>query len=101
MYERFQQRSGTYNPEISNTDTEKAMIIWIKESQRELHDDVKAHRLVRLVPRYEEGVIMVGGRMERWMQDTWNRQVFVLLPYASRFSLLIAEYEHIHCGHIG
>ena len=35
------------------------------------------------------------------MQDTWNRQVFVLLPYASRFSLLMAEYEHIHCGHIG
>ena len=31
---------------------------------------------------------MVGGRTERWMQDTWNRQVFVLLPYASRVSLL-------------
>ena len=70
LYERFQQHSGTYNPEISNADKEKAMIFWIRESQRELHDDVKAHRLVRLVPRYEEGVIMVGGRTDRWMQDT-------------------------------
>ena len=35
------------------------------------------------------------------MQSTWNRQLSVLLPYSSRLPLLIAEYEHVSCGHIG
>ena len=100
---RFKQNReiADYDPEISNTDIDKAINFWIKESQKELHDDVKSGRLVRLVPRYETGVIMVGGRTERWMRDTWNRQLFVLLPYSNRFSLLIAEYEHVSCAHAG
>ena len=43
-------------------DTEKTMKFWIKESQREFHEYVKAGRIGRLVPRYEQGIIMMGGR---------------------------------------
>ena len=102
LYERFKQSKKTVGngPEVSNADAVKAMDFWIKESQKELHD-VRADKLARLVPRYTDGIIVVGGRTERWMQSTWNRQLFVLLPYSSRLSLLIAEYEHVSCGHIG
>ena len=72
MYERFKQSKKTVGkgPEVSNTDVEKAMDFWIKESQKELHDDVRAGKLARLVPRYTDGIIVVGGRTERWMQCT-------------------------------
>ena len=43
----------------------------------------------------------VGGRVERWMQATWNRQRFILLPQKHSISLLIARYEHAKGGHLG
>ena len=45
------------------------MDFWIKESHKELQDDVRAGRFERLVPRYTDGVIVVGGRPEHWMQS--------------------------------
>ena len=43
---------------------------------------------------------MVGGRTERWMQATRNRQVFILLPNNHRISELIVTYEHKESGHL-
>ena len=104
MYERFKQSKKTVGngPEVSNADIEKAMDFWIKESQRELHDDVRAGKLARLVPRYHRWHNCSGGggggeRTERWMQSTWNRQLFVLLPYSVDFRCQL-RYEHVSCG---
>ena len=35
------------------------------------------------------------------MKNTWNRQLFTLLPYSCRLSLLILRYEHEKGGHAG
>lgn len=62
---------------------------------------MKEGKLVRLCPRYKDGVIVVGGRARRWMQATWNRQEFILLPQNHRLSQLIALNEHAKSGHLG
>ena len=46
------------------------------------------------------GFIYVAGRTERWMEATWNKQKFLLLPAKHRLSLLIAEDIHDSIGHL-
>ena len=71
--------------------------MWIKEAQKEL--TLSDH--VKLLPVSQNGVITVGGRVERWMQATWNRQRFILLPKDHPISHLIMWYEHAKGGHLG
>lgn len=44
---------------------------------------------------------MVGGRTERLMMATWNRQKFILPPKDCQFSYFIALQEHKRSGHLG
>ena len=62
---------------------------------------VKEGELLRLCPRYRNGIIGVGGRAEHWMQATWNKQEFILLPHNHRLFHLIAESDHAKGGHLG
>ena len=78
-----------------------AQQMWLQEAQLSLEEKMKNGSLVKLCPRYEDGLIVVGGRVERWNQATWNRQSFILLPADHRVSWLIAEWEHRRSGHIG
>ena len=55
----------------------------------------------KLRPVEEDGVVVVGGRTERWMQATWNKQRFILLPKNHPVSYLIAVYKHKIGGHLG
>jgi len=96
LYERFKfspQRTNVLLPE----DLRKAENEWIKEAQKQL--DLKS--LKRFQPIVENGIVKVGGRTERWMQATWNRQKFVLLPKNHPISNLIAKYLHDKGGHLG
>ena len=80
---------------------QKALDLWIKEAQQSLHSKMKDGSLVKLCPRYKNGLIVVGGRVERWNEATWNQQQFILLPATHRLSYLIAEWEHRRSGHLG
>ncbi len=82
-------------PEVK--DLENAERMWIMEAQKGLQLD----KLKRLCPTTENGLVLVGGRTERWMQATWNRQKFVLLPGKHPISMLIARYFHEIGGHLG
>ena len=86
---------------LTVADTDAAERFWIKDAQESIAKDVQAGKFVRLCPKYRDGLIVVGGRAERWMQATWNRQEFILLPHNHRFSQLIAEDEHRKGGHLG
>ena len=55
---------------------EIAELFWIKKAQ----EDLNLKNLPQLKPHVEDGVVLVGGRAERWMEATWNRQKFILLP---------------------
>ena len=62
---------------------------------------VKKGELKKLCPRYDNGIIVVGGRCSRWNEATWNKQEFIILPYDHPLSSLIALNEHTKSGHLG
>ena len=98
IYRRFKE-GGNSNPNLLQEDLEHAERFWIKEAQMEL--DVNSKQLKKLRPKLVDEIIVVGGRTERWMEATWNRQFFVLLPKENHISLLIARSEHVSGGHLG
>ena len=87
--------------ELTVSDLEDAEKFWILEAQSVIRSAVKERKLLRLCPRYTNGIIVVGGRAEHWMQATWNKQEFILLPQNHRLSHLVAESEHAKGGHLG
>lgn len=107
LYKRYKKRDDLSKDdsikmdELTVSDRGAAEKFWISDAQRVIQKDVKDGKLVKLCPKYKNGVIVVGGRAERWMQATWNKQEFILLPYAHRLSRLIAEDEHAKGGHLG
>ena len=97
LYQRYKRPPTTTSKDPSSQDIHDAEVMLIKQAQRSLH----TMTCKKLNPILEDGVIMVGGRTERWMQATWNRQKFILLPKNHRISELIARYEHGAGGHLG
>ena len=96
LYNRFKEGANNAG-DVSPTDLIRAEEFWIKESQSGMN--LKKH--VKLQPVEVGGIVRVGGRTERWMECTWNKQSFVLLPKDSWISELIARYEHDKGGHLG
>ena len=92
-----QQSSGGTSAELTAETVQRAEEIWIKEAQRSL----KTADCKKLNPTTENDLIVVGGRTERWMQATWNRQKFILLPNNHHIAELIARHEHQIGGHLG
>jgi len=99
LYDKFRasNKNTPYEPNVNSQDLGLAEIFWMKKAQHTI--DVK--QFYKFKPEVENGVIMVGGRTERWMASTWNQQKFILLPNESHISWLIARYEHIKGGHLG
>ena len=98
---RFREKSENKSGYLQLVDLEKAENMWIMDAQAELKGDVERGRLKGLCPGFQDGIIVVGGRTERWMAATWNRKSFILLPYNHRFSTLITEDKHRKIGPLG
>ena len=79
----------------------KAEEMIVTAAQRELVHKLEENTFRRLCARIENDIIIVGGRAERWLDATWNRQNFILLPLKNRISELITREEHIRIGHLG
>ena len=102
LYTAFKKEDDTRSLSIITvTDQEKAEKFWIKDAQKQLHNRITSGSLKRLCPQTQNGIIVVGGRAERWMDATWNRQAFILLPENHPFSNLVAKREHVRSGHLG
>ena len=93
-------RTPNERQKLDIRDIYEAENLWIKHAQLELHDMISSNRLRRLCPKINDGIIYVGGRAERWMEMTWNKQMFILLPKNSRLSILIADKIHKEIGHL-
>ena len=66
-----------------------------------MHEDLKKGKYKRLCPRKRnDGIYIVGGRSQRWVEMSYNKQELILLPYEHRFSKLYAEHIHQR-GHLG
>ena len=62
---------------------------------------MKIEEHAKLRPRMKDNVIVVGGRAERWMTGTWNKQEFILLPGESHIAEIIVREVHEEGGHLG
>ena len=74
---------------------------WVKDAQSVFTEYDLQHRLRRLsAKRREDGVIVVGERLEQCMKASYNNRELILLPYNHRFSRLYVEFIHrqSHCG---
>ena len=100
LYTRFRAEVQDYDARIRSEDLLHAEETWIKFVQESIQHNLTTSKYKKLLPVMENGVIMVGGRTEGWVKNTWNRQKFVLLPKESRLSYLIAEAEHVKVGHL-
>ena len=80
--------------------SEKAEKFWILEAQREIKQREAKKELLNHCPRIEGDIFVIGGRMERWMGETWNAQSFVLLPYNHPLSQFIVSKYH-NVDHLG
>ena len=66
-----------------------------------LDEDLQKEKLKRLCPTTtEDGILVVGARMNEWVEMSYNRRELPLLPYKHRISLLYVEYVHSQ-GHLG
>ena len=81
------------NPKTKGYQT--AIEFWVKDAQPgfTLHEITSKYK--RLAPQiYENVVLMVGSRMENWVEFTYDNLTVPLLPYNNRFSKLYAEHIH-------
>ena len=79
----------------------QAEAMWVKHIQRDLLQSDWQNRFKRLGPSIsDDGVIVVGKRMARWLKDNWNQDAFVLLPAKHRFTQLFIQHVHAsdHAG---
>ena len=101
MYKRKQGKASFKNAfkPLTPKDIEDAEVFWTKEAQKSI--DINDKNLRRLCPaQRDDGVIIVKGRLENWVQMNYNQSEMVLLPYGHAFSRLYAAHVH-NKGHYG
>ena len=100
LYHRY-KKGGLNVSELYQADKDAAERFWIREAQKQL--DINESKCLRKLHPWknEDGILVVGGRIERWREATWNQQFFTVLPAKHHISLLIARYEHAVGGHLG
>ena len=86
--------------ELVPNDISNAETYWIREVQSIYSDKDVANKFRRLgAKKRNDGIIVVGARMESWMKSCYKEDM-VLLPYEHKFSKLYVESVHYktHCG---
>ena len=85
--------------EIPDTDIlNKAEEMWIKRAQAGLSNWQVSYK--SLGPFLQNGIIKVGGRLQAWLKETWNKDAYVLLPTNHEFTELVITDSHYQ-GHDG
>ena len=74
---------------------EAAELLWIYKAQHSIRLQVGQGQFKRLCPKIrEDGVVVISGRVEQWMEISYDNQDLILLPYSHRLSKLYAEHIH-------
>lgn len=102
MYQRKPKPSFKHAAKsLTPSDITNAENFWITEAQKSMYEDIEKGIYKRLCPRKNtDGIYVVGGRGERWIEMSHNKNEVILLPYDHRFSRLYAEHIHRR-GHLG
>ena len=80
---------------LTPTDIKKAETFWIKKAQESMKNKLDEGEFKRLCPRTrDDGIVVVRGRAEKWLQMSYDQQEVVLLPHDHRLSCLYAGHIH-------
>ena len=93
MYQRTPKSSFKHaGKSLTPTDIAQAEKFWIMEAQKSIYKDIEQGRYKRLCPQKNtDGIYVVGGRGERWIEMSHNKNKVFLLPYDHQFSRLHSE----------
>ena len=96
MYKRNPKLSFKNATEVLDQSMlEAAELLRIYEAQHSIRLRVKQGQFKRLCPKIrEDGVAVISGRVEKWMEISYDHQDLILLPYSHRLSKLYPEYVH-------
>ena len=102
MYQRKPNLSfSNVNYAVTGEDFLKAEMYWVKIVQSDILANVKRGRFRRLCPQErDDGIIVVGSRVEAWLQSCYNNDKPILLPKDHPLSYLYAKHVHDR-GHLG
>lgn len=79
---------------LSADEFKKAEDNWIRHVQKDLPKDVM-YRIRRLGPQLtSDGIIIVGQRMKKWIENSWNRTSFALVLSSHPFAEFIVKEIH-------
>ena len=68
-------------------DVEKGELFWIGKAQQNMGKDIENGEYKWLCPKmHEDGVYVIRGHSELWMEMTYNKREVILLPYDHPFS---------------
>ena len=84
----------------SQCEIEAAERVWVQESQASTTEKINAQTMKRLGVDKVDGVYVVGSRVEKWAQDSYNCNRPVLLSAKGRLAQLYAQHIHQTC-HLG
>ena len=72
----------------------KAETLWIRHAQKQLFENWQ-DRFKRLGPSItNEGILVVGSRISKWLKDNWNQHHFILLPAKHKMTELLIQKLH-------
>lgn len=80
--------SAVEKNKLAVADRDSAERFWIKDAQESIAKEVREGKFIRLCPKYKDGLVVVGGRAERWIQAIWNKQKIIHLPRNHRLTNL-------------
>ena len=81
--------------EVSLNDMREAEKFWVMKAQSQYSDKDLTNRFQRLgAKRNNERIIVVGQRLEAWMEASYNCKELILLPYDHRLSYLYVMKIH-------
>lgn len=79
--------------DLNSKDIERAEIFWIREAQKTMDKHVKDGKYKRLCPRIRsDGIYVISGRGEKWMEMSYSKGDVILLPYQHRLSKLYSRH---------
>ena len=82
-------RNALKNPDCK--DYEEATLVWVQDAQLTIKDFER--RFARLGPIEDDrGIYLVGKRVEKWLDNSYNENGLTLLPGEHRLS-----YIHTQC----
>ena len=83
---------------VISAEFRKGILYWTLEAQKDIKDELSkgvTGKYKRLTPRVgENGVFVIGGRTERWVEISYNKGELPILPKDHRFSYLYSLYMH-------